>query len=126
MSFTCPDCRTTGSLQIRQSLEIESDARSDEIMLQVVECRQCSFTALAVYEESRRGPLDSESYEHTGFRVAGTELEEVIQWVDACPEPTNHRCRCLVHREMNQKDDAGNWNGRNILRRYDVFSMELS
>lgn len=126
MPFTCPECETENALQINQSLELAADARSDEIMLQVVECRQCSFTGLAVYEESRRGPLDSESYEHTGFRVAGTELEEVIQWVDACPEPTNHHCQCLVHREMNKKDDAGNWSGRSILRRYETFPMRLS
>lgn len=126
MPFTCPDCRIKTALEIRQSLELTSDARSDEIMLQVVECRQCSFTGLAVYEESRRGPLDAELNEHIGYRVAGTELEEVIQWINACPEPTNHRCQCLVHREMTQKDDAGNWNGRNVLQRYDTFPMELT
>lgn len=126
MAFTCPDCNTTGAIKITSGIELSADARSDEIMLQVVRCDHCAFAGLAVYEESRRGPLDAEYFDHVGYRVAGTELAEVVEWIESCPEPTNHRCLCLAHRELNKKNDAGYWNGRAILARYDSFELEMT
>jgi hypothetical protein len=59
MSFVGPECHAN-SLAITQSIELPPDGRSDEISLQIVACQACGFAGTAVYEESRRGALDSE------------------------------------------------------------------
>ena len=73
MSFLCPEC-SSRSLNIILSLELPPDSRSDEITLQTVECSQCGFSGIAVYEESRRGALDSESVDHYSYRVGVDDL----------------------------------------------------
>lgn len=57
MAFICPQCFGKGTLEIKVSMQLPSDSRSDEIALQTVGCSQCGFQGLAVYEESRRGTL---------------------------------------------------------------------
>ena len=56
MTFLCPECEHK-SLNITAKIELPPDARSDEITLQVVECAQCRFFAIAVDKASRRGAL---------------------------------------------------------------------
>ncbi len=72
----CPDCQAN-PLKITQSLELPSDIRNDEITLQIVHCDECGFHGLAVYQESRRGALDSESWEHEGYRVSEEDFQTV-------------------------------------------------
>ncbi len=68
MPFQCPEC-STKTLKITHKLELPPDSRSDEITLQIIECSGCGFGGIAVYEESRRGALDDDSFDHTGYRV---------------------------------------------------------
>lgn len=68
MSFRCPECGNT-TLLIEESLDLGSDDRFDERALQMISCGSCGFTGAALYGESRRGPLDSESVDHAGYCV---------------------------------------------------------
>jgi Zn ribbon nucleic-acid-binding protein len=110
MSFICPDC--AGSrLRIASSLELPSDRWWDEITLQVVECPECGFRGAAVYEESRRGALDSEASNHCGVRLADALLRTLVEDIAACPEPRNAACRCTAHQKWGRTDAAGQWIG---------------
>ena len=60
MAFVCPECHMPGALRITVSLQLPADSRSDDIALQIVECAHCQFKGIAIYEESRRGPLESD------------------------------------------------------------------
>lgn len=109
MAFSCPECGTAGSLGIVQSIVLAPDSRSDDIILQLVRCRQCRFRAAAVYEESRRGRLDSESWEHIGYRLSSQELAELSAMMARCPSKKDSRCRCPAHQALGQRNDAGRW-----------------
>lgn len=126
MPFFCPDCSAPGSLGIVRSLELPPDSRSDEITLQVVECSRCGFAGIAVYEESRRGALDSESFDHVGYRVGADDLKALREAVETCPAPDNWRCGCSVHRRLGRKDASGRWTGLDDLRREGTFAMRIS
>ena len=109
MSFVCPECTTHGSLEIVRKMEFPSDCRSDEIALQIVECSQCGFLGTAVYEESRRGALDSESVDHRGYKAKREDVELLIKAIDQCPDPTNPKCRCSAHGFLGQTKPQGQW-----------------
>jgi hypothetical protein len=68
MSFICPECGGK-TLAIEGSLDLGADDRYDERALQVISCGSCGFTGAALYEESRRGSLGSESVDHAGYAV---------------------------------------------------------
>ena len=110
MSFICPEC-SGGRMRIAASLELPPDRWWDEITLQVVECPDCGFRGAAVYEESRRGALDSEAWNHRGLRLDEATLRTLIQDVAACPEPRNAACRCAAHQRWGRTDAAGRWAG---------------
>lgn len=110
MSFICPDC-SGRRLRIASSLELPPDGWWDEIALQVVQCPECGFRGAAVYEESRRGALDSEAWNHRGLRLAEGPLRTLIEDVAACPEPTSPGCRCATHQRWGRTDAAGRWPG---------------
>jgi hypothetical protein len=107
----CGVCNKANVLQITQSLVLPPDSRSDDIILQVVRCASCSFRGLAVYEESRRGSLDSESWSHTAYNVSEGDLKAVAAAIKSCPSPKNTKCRCRSHRELGRRDRNGRWNG---------------
>lgn len=111
MPFTCPECHTQSALRITHRLELPPDARSDDITLQVVRCSQCRFEGLAVYEESRRGALDSESYSHTGYEVGKAQLSALKKAIGRCPKTRDPRCTCTVHEEYGRRDAHGRWTG---------------
>ena len=111
MAFACPECGNPGSLRITTSIELPPDSRSDEIALQIVACARCGFRAAAVYEESRRGSLDSEAVDHRGHRVPGATLNSLIARIDACPDPADCGCRCESHQRLGRTDDSGRWCG---------------
>src|SRR5688500_20158651 len=93
MSFICPDC-SGRRLRIASSLELPPDRWWDEITLQVVECPDCGFRGAAVYEESRRGALDSEAWNHRGHRLAEVLMRTLIEDVAAVPGPRSSDCPC--------------------------------
>jgi hypothetical protein len=126
MAFRCPQCAQPGVLEIAASIELPPDSRSDEVTLQVVACQRCGFQGLAVYEESRRGALESETWEHTGYRVEPARLASVVQAIESCPEPDNQACNCMSHRELGGQDGTGRWKGINGLDGRNSFRMEFS
>lgn len=110
MSFICPDC-SGKRLRIASSLELPPDSWWDEITLQVVECPQCGFRGAAVYEESRRGALDSEAWNHGGLRVAEALMRTLIDDIAGCPAPRDSDCRCAGHLRWGRTDASGRWLG---------------
>jgi len=111
MSFRCPTCSRSQSLKIVQRLELPADARSDEITLQLARCTACRDTSVLIYEESRRGALDGESWSHTGYRVDTREWEVVEREISRCPDPRNPRCRCPAHQKYGSCDAGARWDG---------------
>ncbi len=124
MPFQCPEC-STRTLKITHKLELPPDSRSDEITLQIVECSRCNFGAIAIYEESRRGALNDDSFDHTGYRIGADDLAALRKAIRACPRPTNHRCTCATHRKLGARSESGRWNGLSGVRRESAFGMRL-
>ena len=93
MSFRCPECAAPNSLNIARSIELPPDSRSDEIALQIVECAGCGFAGIAVYQESRRGGLDDESVDHTGYVIGEDDLKALRRTLARCTDPKNRHCR---------------------------------
>jgi len=110
MPFACPDCRRM-ELRIGLRIELPSDSRSDEIAVQIVECSGCGFRGGAIYEESRRGALNSESWEHSGYLMAKSDVDALAALIRQCREPADRRCRCKSHQMLGQKDSSGRWVG---------------
>ncbi|HEX7901073.1 MAG TPA: hypothetical protein VF950_25160 [Planctomycetota bacterium] len=72
--FDCPGCRRP-ELQVRSSFDLGGDDAWDEVALQILSC-PCGFRAVGVYQESRRGALDSECVDHRGYRADDERLRE--------------------------------------------------
>lgn len=123
MAFVCPQCLTSGSLNIALSLHMPPDARSDDIVLQVVECPRCEFCGLAVYEESRRGALDAESWDHTGYWVGEHDLNSVRTAIENCPEPRNTKCQCQSHVDLGRRDSQWRWRGLDGIETRGTFPL---
>jgi hypothetical protein len=123
MPFSCPECRAQGTLRITHRLELPPDARSDEITLQVVRCSTCGFEGLAVYEESRRGALDSESFSHTGYAAEKAQLNAFKAAVRRCPRPGDRRCTCAAHERYAQHEVHGRWTGLDLFELGSSFPM---
>ena len=111
MPMGCGECNKLNVLQITQSLVLPPDSRSDDILLQVVSCSNCGFRGLAVYEESRRGSWDSESWSHTAYRVSNRDLKTISAAIRTCPSPKNQKCSCQTHQRLGKRDAGGRWSG---------------
>lgn len=96
--FLCPQCGAYG-LKILQAMDLPPDNRSDDVILQIVECNSCSFKGLSLYEESRRGGMDSESWEHTGFWTTDAAVTEVETFFSQCSTLRDKRCGCDAHKK---------------------------
>ncbi len=125
MPFVCPECSRHGSLNIVLSIELPPDSRSDEITLQTVECSDCGFTGIAVYEESRRGALGSESFSHTGYRLSKSDFGDLGEAIRGCTDRRNQRCRCPAHRLLSRTDAAGRWVALRDLEATDAFPVKI-
>ncbi len=124
--FLCPACGARGSLRIMRSLELPPDGLFDEIALQLLECLTCRFLGVAVYAESRRGALDSESWDHTGYTISREAWRELDDLLARCPAPDRDDCACSAHRRLSQFDAAGYWRLGDFLTVRDRFTMELA
>ena len=107
--FDCPDCATAGSLRIVSSITLPPDGRSDDILLQIIRCGNCNFRGAAIYEESRRGNPDSESWEHRGYRLGIQELADLVHLIASCSANNDRGCRCSVHQTLSRTDEFGRW-----------------
>ena len=123
MPRACGECKKKNVLQITQSLVLPPDSRSDDIILQVVQCASCGFRGLAVYEESRRGGMDSESWSHTAYHVSADDLRTVTTAIRSCPAPKNPKCRCHAHRKLGRREQGGRWNGLQNITLEDSFPI---
>jgi hypothetical protein len=123
MAFACPECMAHRSLRITARIELPPDSRSDEITLQIIKCARCGFAGAAVYEESRRGALDSESFDHRGYCVGQAELSVLRQTIRQCRQPGNRRCDCAAHHALGQRDIGGRWIAPEALRWENSFAM---
>lgn len=109
MTFRCPDCGFRGTLRIVQAIVLPPDSRSDDIILQIVRCDRCHFRGAAIYEESRRGSLDSESWEHRGYRLNEQDLAHLEAMIARCQANNDKHCRCPAHQILRQTDAYGRW-----------------
>jgi hypothetical protein len=125
MPFLCPECSSHGSLEISHKIELPPDSRSDEICLQIVKCSECDFEGIAVYEESRRGRLDEESVQHTGYRVSKGDLQSLRKAIRGCPKPRNWRCRCRAHQKLSRTDASGRWKALHDLEIQGSFAIKV-
>lgn len=125
MGFECPSCEDKRSLQIVARIELPPDVRSDEIALQILNCSSCDFQGVGVYEESRRGSLGSESYDHYGFTLPNAEFSALKAKVKRCPRPSNPRCSCKSHCELGRKDEGGRWIRPGFNEVLEIFPMKL-
>ena len=111
MSLQCPDCEAEGSLEIRSTLQLQKDQCQSEVTLQIIECHECQFSGLAVFEEGRRGAGDTRAWKHTGYRLGETDLNYVRELILACPKPFDPTCDCLAHSQFGICDSHGVWIG---------------
>lgn len=126
MAFRCPQCLTRDSLEIAWALELPPDSLSEEISLQVVTCGVCKFRGLAVYEESRRGDPEVDTWQHIGYWVSPDSVDSIIDAIHACPDPHNPHCRCEAHLSLARKDVRGVWHGLVEMERGHTFLMRLA
>ena len=105
--------------------EAELTRMTDEITLQVVACSECPFEGLAVYEESRRGSLDSESVDHRGYLASPGDVQTIHRLIESCPRPRDPRCRCNAHARLGSRNALGRWDGLEQMRHLGTFRMEL-
>ena len=116
--FKCPACQGY-SLKIERSMELPpSDV--DETSVQTVKCETCGFRGIAVYEESRRGSMSSDSFRHLGYEVSDEDLQFVENGFRLCPYPQNKDCRCETHLSWAKLA----WIGQNMTVKRS-FRMEL-
>jgi len=107
MAVSCPECSTPDSLHVERGMELPPDQWSDEIYFCIVECASCGFRGVAVFEESRRGALDSECMRSAVYRVPAEELSALQAAIEHCPTPKDRTCRCLDHLAVAQAHAQG-------------------
>lgn len=122
MAFKCPACRRN-TLKIHLTLELPPGA-SDETQVQTLKCEACGFRGIALYEESRRGSLDSESFRHGGYEVRESDMERVVDALLRCPAPGERYCQCETHLTWAKSDwSSPEKSGMTVKRR---FRMDLA
>ncbi len=126
MSFVCPHCQLSGSLEIAHSIALPPDSMSDDIILQIVACSRCQFRNVAVYEESRRGALDSEAWDHRGYLAQAGDVESLESKIKHCPAPSDDDCPCAIHVELAVRSPGGRWLLSNLINWQGTFRMELA
>ena len=125
MAFRCPQCKTCDTLDICTSIDLPPDRLSTDISLQVVECKACNFSGLAVYEECRSGGPVGEEGQHIGYWVSSDAVDLVKQAIAGCPNPHNDHCTCQVHSELGNRDLSKIWRGLLEIERGHTFLMRI-
>jgi hypothetical protein len=125
MPFTCPDCQAQKSLYVIASIELPSDARWDEITLQMLKCDHCGQNVVGVYQESRRGGLDEEIFHHMAYRINEENTKKLKELMDTCLRPTDVHCPCKSHKELSRQDEQCQWNALELFGLGETFSLQL-
>ncbi|MDF1551370.1 MAG: hypothetical protein P1P88_26345 [Bacteroidales bacterium] len=76
-NFICPECKAK-NLKITHSLVLGPDYQNDERLLQIIKCTKCGFEGIAIYEESKHGSLDNETWSHVGYKASKETLQQVL------------------------------------------------
>ena len=108
MAFRCPRCDAR-SLAIVSAIELPPDHRSDEVTIQIVKCSGCRFEGIAIYEESRRGALDSESWSHVGYMIDRDGLRSLKKALAACHRRRDPQCKCPAHMALRRQPPGAGW-----------------
>jgi hypothetical protein len=124
MEFVCPRCRGV-SIKMTSSIELPPDSRSDEITVQILKCSKCGFAGLGVYEETRRGRLDSESVHHRGYHVDDSTLASLEKMIRQCSKPKKPGCECRIHHSLGSVNEFGRWNWLEKIPLKETFKLEL-
>lgn len=69
---------------ITRSVDLPSDNTFDDISIQTLESDDKETKAVGIYQESRRGALDSEIVHHEAHMVATGVFDIVVAALDAC------------------------------------------
>lgn len=93
--FACGACKAE-AMEIKIAVDVEPDSDSDEARAQVLRCSACGRGALGIYEESRRGRLDSESWRHWGWIVDDDVITTATERLQAEPRPTAEQWRAIA------------------------------
>lgn len=125
MSFFCPSCGSPWALKVLKSITLPPDSRSDDIILQTVRCDLCRFHGAAVYHESCRGGLDSESWDHTGYMLDDEDMKWLSSMIARCPAKKDKDCQCQSHKALGQKNEYGRWNLPGKIDWEDPFPLRL-
>lgn len=78
--FLCPTCNKE-TLLLRETCDLPSTQRSDEMQIQTLACTACGFHACGIYEEAHRGAIDDDSVDHRCYpldEMSFHELETLI------------------------------------------------
>ena len=124
MVFICPNC-LAGTLKIASSLELPPDSRSDEIIIQILKCSKCEFSGLGVYEETRRGGLDSELFYHRGYHIDNSIFDSIEKMIGQCPKPKKSACKCRVHRSLSRINKSGRWIWLESIPHKEIFKLQI-
>ena len=125
MVFICPSC-LAASMEITSSIELPHDSRSDEISVQILKCLKCGFAGLGIYEESRRGRLNSESFQHRGYYVDDSVLDSIENMIKKCSKPKNSNCKCKIHRSLGCVNEIGRWNWLEKIPYKKPFKLQIT
>jgi hypothetical protein len=125
MVFTCPSC-LAASMEITSSIELPHDNRSDEISVQILKCSKCDFAGLGIYEESRRGRLNSKSFHHRAFYVNNSVLESIEKMIKQCSKPKYPNCKCKIHRSLDCVNKNGRWNWHEKIPHKKTFKLQIT
>ncbi len=124
LQFVCPRCSGV-SMKISSSIELPPDSRSDEINVQTLKCSKCGFVGLGIYEETRRGRLDSESFCHCGYYMDDFTLASIEKMIRQCPEPKKSGCQCRIHHSLSRVDEFGRWNWLEKIPHKETFKLQM-
>ncbi len=126
MAFICPSCKAP-SLESLLGMEFPPDGQSDEVTLQLLACKACGFLGASVYEESRRGSLDHESFHHFGWALSRDDHDTLRAAMMSCKKPNDARCTCKAHKLLGRTNDSNYWDGlrQNGIALGDSFRIEL-
>ncbi|UCD27002.1 MAG: hypothetical protein JSV75_02465 [Candidatus Bathyarchaeota archaeon] len=113
-------------MKITSSIELPPDSRSDEITVQILKCSKCGFAGLGVYEETRRGKLDSESFHHRGYYMDDSTLASIQKMIGQCPKPKKSGCRCRIHRSLGRVNEFGEWNWLEKTPHKETFRLQIT
>lgn len=125
MSFQCPRCADLQSLEIETSLQLFKGRCDNEITLQIVECQRCQFSGAAVYEEGRRGAVDTRAWKHVGYYLDEAVLAQLKTLILACPDRLDPTCPCPAHLQLGSCDGHGEWLGLEQFNPGGRFTMRL-